>query len=152
MGPTSKWHFVSRLPNGSLEICTDGILVNLEAHNFVCKPPIEMMFKAKLVPLSKDFEKYVARHLHMRKSGRFLIFNDQESNCRFDFWPFFGHNVCFRYPNGSCKPILNIYVFKYFQYYMKLFNPLGFDPCNFSLKIQESILTFTPNVGAPLGV
>jgi hypothetical protein len=24
--------------------------------------------------------------------------------------PSFGHNLCFRYPNGSCKPILDIYV------------------------------------------
>ncbi len=23
---------------------------------------------------------------------------------------FFGHNLCFRYPNGSCKPTLDIYV------------------------------------------
>jgi hypothetical protein len=24
--------------------------------------------------------------------------------------PSFGHNLCFRYPNGSCEPILNIYI------------------------------------------
>jgi hypothetical protein len=24
--------------------------------------------------------------------------------------PSFGHNLCFKYPNGSCEPILNIYV------------------------------------------
>jgi hypothetical protein len=29
--------------------------------------------------------------------------------------PSFGHNLCFRYPNGSCEPILDIYVPKAFQ-------------------------------------
>jgi hypothetical protein len=27
---------------------------------------------------------------------------------------FFGHNLCFNYPNGSCEPILDIYVLKAF--------------------------------------
>jgi hypothetical protein len=34
----------------------------------------------------------------------------------------------------------------------ELFNLLGVDPCNHSLKIQKSIETPTPKVGAPLGV
>ncbi len=65
--------------------------------------------------------------------------------------PFFGHNLCFKCPNGSCEPILDIYVSITFQWY-KIFNPLGFDPCNRSLKIRESTGTSTPNVGVPLGV
>jgi hypothetical protein len=28
--------------------------------------------------------------------------------------PSFGHNFCFKYSNGSCKPILNIYVSRTF--------------------------------------
>jgi len=28
--------------------------------------------------------------------------------------PSFGHNLCFKYPNGSCEPILDIYVLKSF--------------------------------------
>jgi hypothetical protein len=28
--------------------------------------------------------------------------------------PSFGHNLCFNYANGSCKPILDIYVSKSF--------------------------------------
>jgi hypothetical protein len=64
----------------------------------------------------------------------------------------FGHNLCFRYPNGSCDPILDIYVLRAFQWYKELLNPMGFDPYNRSLKIQESIGTPTPKVGAHLGV
>ncbi len=53
--------------------------------------------------------------------------------------PSFGHNLCFKYPNGSCEPILDIYVPKYFQWYKKIFNLMNFDPCDHPLKIQESI-------------
>jgi hypothetical protein len=66
--------------------------------------------------------------------------------------PFFGHNLCFKCPNGSCKLILNIYGTRDFQWYKELFNPMGFDPWNFSLKIWEFIGTPTPKVGAHLGV
>jgi hypothetical protein len=55
--------------------------------------------KQSFSPLSKAFQRCVAHHLHTMKSGRFLTFNAQESNCQFD------HNLCFKCPNGSYKPI-----------------------------------------------
>jgi len=79
-----------------------------------------------------------------------LVIESQISNLTPD--PSFGHNLCFKCPNESCKPILNICVPKYFQWYKELFNPLGFDPWNRSLKIWKSIGIPTPKVGAPLGV
>ncbi len=66
--------------------------------------------------------------------------------------PFFGHNLCFKYPNGSCEPNLDISVSKSFQWYNELFNPMSIDPCNCRLKIQKSIRTPTPKVGIHLGV
>jgi hypothetical protein len=42
-GATSKWFFVLGLASGSPKIPT-----TLKAHNFTCKPPIAMRFKAKL--------------------------------------------------------------------------------------------------------
>jgi hypothetical protein len=66
--------------------------------------------------------------------------------------PSFGYNLCLKCPNGSCKPILDIYIPRAFQWYKKLFNPLIFDPYNCSLKIRESIETPTPKIEAPLGV
>ncbi len=66
--------------------------------------------------------------------------------------PSFGHNLCFKYPNGSCEPILNIYVSRDFQCYKELFNSMNIDPCNYLLKIRESIRTPTSKVGAHLGV
>jgi hypothetical protein len=41
--------------------------------------------------------------------------------------PSFGHNLCFKYLNGSYEPILHIYVFRAFQSYNELFNPMSFD-------------------------
>jgi len=64
----------------------------------------------------------------------------------------FGHNLCFRCSNGSCEPTLDIYVPRAFQWYKELPNPMGFDPCNHSLKIWEFIETPTPKMGVHLGV
>jgi hypothetical protein len=66
--------------------------------------------------------------------------------------PSFNHNVCFKYSNGSYKPILNIYVLKSFQWYKWIFNPMSFDPSNHYLKFQDSTRTPTPKVGVHLGV
>jgi hypothetical protein len=93
---------------GSPEILEIGIPATLEAHNVLCKPQIEVRFKAKLYPSSRSFQQYVTRYLHTTKSGRFLIFSGWESNC---------HNLCFNYPNGSCELILDIYVPRAFQWY-----------------------------------
>ncbi len=66
--------------------------------------------------------------------------------------PFFGHNLCYRCPNGWCEPILDIEVPGAFQWYKELFKPLSFDPYNHPLKIRESTRIQIPNVGVPLGV
>jgi hypothetical protein len=68
------------------------------------------------------------------------------------FGPSFSHNLCLKCPNGSCEPILDIYVLRDFQWYKEIFNLMSLDPWNFSLKIQKSIGTTTPKVRACLGV
>jgi hypothetical protein len=49
--------------------------------------------------------------------------------------PSIGHNVCYKYSNGSWEPILDIYVSRAFQWYKEFFNTISFDPWNPSLKI-----------------
>jgi hypothetical protein len=66
--------------------------------------------------------------------------------------PSFGHNLCFRCPNEQCEPILDIYASRAFHWYKERYNPLRFDPCNRSLKFQESTGTPSPKVGVALGV
>jgi hypothetical protein len=79
-----------------------------------------------------------------------LVVGSQIVNLTID--PSFGHNLCFKCPNGSCNPILDIYVLITFQWYENLFEPLSFDPYNHSLNIWESTKTPTPNMGVHLGV
>jgi hypothetical protein len=58
----------------------------------------------------------------------------------------------FRCLNEQCKPILDIYVLRIFQWYKEHHKPLNFDPWNRSLKFQESIGSPSPKVGVALGV
>jgi hypothetical protein len=46
--PSSKWFFVPRLPSGSPEITKVETLTTLRNDYFLCRPPIEMRFKAIL--------------------------------------------------------------------------------------------------------
>ncbi len=108
MGPAPKCHFVLGLPSGSPEIPKVGTPANFGAHNFVCKPLIEMRSKAKSYPFSNVFQRYVARHLYARKSERILTFS-------LGYGLSFGYNLCFKCPNGSCEPILDIYILRSFQ-------------------------------------
>jgi hypothetical protein len=85
-----------------------------------------------------------------RVDCRLLMVGNQIANLTPDLS--FEHNLCFRCPNGSCEPILDIYVSRSFQWYNERLNPMSFDPCNCFLKLRESIETPTPKVGVPLGV
>ncbi len=71
-----------------------------------------------------------------RGDSLFLMVKNQIANLIPDLS--IGHNLCFRCVNGSYEPILDIYISIVFQWYKELFNPLGFDPYNCSLKIWES--------------
>jgi hypothetical protein len=78
------------------------------------------------------------------------VVESQIANLILDFS--FGHNLCFKCQNGSCKPILYIYVSIVFQWYKELFNSMSFHLCNRSLKIWESTGTPNSQSEAPLGV
>jgi hypothetical protein len=56
----------------------------------------------------------------------------------------FNHNLCFKYLNGSCKPILDIYVSRDFQWYKNFFNPMNFDLWNCFLKLRLQFLKWEP--------
>jgi len=75
LGAAPKCHFVPGLPSGSFEIPTTRILATLGAHNFACRPPIEMKFETKFYSSSRAFHRYVAHHLNIRKLGRFPTFS-----------------------------------------------------------------------------
>jgi hypothetical protein len=66
--------------------------------------------------------------------------------------PSFDHNLYYKYSNGSCEPMLNIYVLKYFQWYKEVLNLMNFDPWNRFLKNQDFIGPPTPKMRIHLGV
>jgi len=73
--------------------------------------------KKSCSPCRELFQGYVACCLNTSKLGQFPTFNvgSQIANLTFDLS--FGHNLCFKCPNGSCEPILDIYVSIAFQWY-----------------------------------
>jgi hypothetical protein len=84
-----------------------------------------------------------------RVDSRLLMVGSQTTSLTFGL-PF-GHNLCFRCPNGQCKPILDIYVSINFQWYKRLFKVMGFDCYNCTLKIRESIWDSNSQHGSSLG-
>ncbi len=101
-------------PNGILSrdshlIAKVGILAILEPYNFACRSLIEMKFEAKLQPR----QKFSNGMLHAtctqgnRVDSRLFVVWSQTANLAPDFS--FGHNLCFRCPNGHATPF---YTFK----------------------------------------
>jgi hypothetical protein len=96
-------------PNGILSRDSQvGVPIFLELGLLQLWGRITSRLKQICSPRQEFFNDMLHALLHARKSNRFLTFNARESNYQFDFWPFFYHNLCFRCPNGSCEPILNI--------------------------------------------
>jgi hypothetical protein len=152
MGPIPKWHFVPRLPSGSLEISKVGIPVILGAHNFMCSLWLRWGLKQSFSPHQEHSNGLSHATFTWGNWGdsKLLMVGNQIGDLTPD--PSFGHNLCLKCPNKSCKIVLNIWVPRAFQWYKKRLNPMGFDPCNYFLKIWESIGTSTPKLGAHLGV
>jgi hypothetical protein len=82
--------------------------------------------------LSKSVLNSICTHRD-RVDSWLLVLRSQTGNLTPDLS--FCHNLCYRYPNGSCKPIFDIYTF---QWYKKRLNARCFDPCNRTLKFRES--------------
>ncbi len=92
--PTPKCHFVSGLPSGSPEIPKVGTSMTLGAHNFVCKPPIEMKSKTQFSP-RQELSNGMSHATWMQRDqgdSQLLVVGSQIANLTFDLS--FGHNLC----------------------------------------------------------
>jgi len=152
MGPTPKCHFVPKLSNGSFEIPKIGTPTTLEAITLCVDLRLKWGLKQRCSPHWELSNEIWHATYTQEKQGdsQLLVVENQIGNLTPG--PSFGHNLCFNFSNGSCEPILDIYVPKAFQWYEELFNPMGFDPGSHNLKIWESIGTLTPEVGVHLRV
>ncbi len=122
IGTTPKCHFVSRLLGGSPEITKVGTPTTLEPITLCEDLWLKWCLKQSCSPHRKLFNDM----WHATCIG--ATFSSWEWNRKPWIGPSFDHNLCFNYPNRSCKPILNIYVPRTFQWYKKLFNLMGFWP------------------------
>jgi hypothetical protein len=113
---------------GSPKIPKIGTPYTLEGHNFLFQPLIEMRFKQSFSPYQEIFNyMWHATCMHVfQGDSRLLMVRNQIGTLTFN--TSFGHNLCFKYSNGSRKPILNIYISRNFQRYKEIFNPMNFDP------------------------
>ncbi len=94
----------------------------------MCRPSIEVRFEAKFYHSSRNFQWYVACHLHTRKSGRFLTFNGRESNWQIDSWPFIWPQLMFKLPKWVMRAHFRHPSSKRFSMKQKTFQFNGFWP------------------------
>ncbi len=74
----------------------------------------------------------------------------QISNLTFDLS--FGHNLCFKYSNETCKPILDIYILESFKWYNELFSRMNFEPTITLWKFKSQLGFQLPKWEPTLGV
>jgi hypothetical protein len=82
--------------------------------------------------------------------SRLLVVRSQSANLTPDLS--FGHNLCFKCPNGSCEHILDIYVSITFQWYKDFFESIGFWPLQSFFKHPEVHRNSNSQGGSSLGV
>ncbi len=136
--PTSEWLFVPGLPRRSPETVPIWTLESLRVHNFLFRPSIGMRSKANLQFPLGAFQQCVALQLHTLGlvDSRLLVVGSQIVNLTLGLS--FCHNSCYRCPNGSCEAIFDIYTSIAFECYKERLKARCFDPCNRTLKFQES--------------
>ncbi len=140
MGPAPKCHFVPKLPSWNPEFFKIRTPTTLGPITLCVNLRLKWGLKQSCSPQREFPNSMWHATCTQRNQGDSWFW-------QFDFRPSFGHNLCFKSPNGSCKPILDIYVPRAFQCYKEPFNTMSFGPCNCLLKIWESIGTPTPKVG-----
>jgi hypothetical protein len=115
--PTSKWHFVLGLPHGVPKFPKLGFLQIWGPITLCADLWLRCGSKKSCIPCQKLFNG--KSHATCTKGNRvnywLLVVGSQTTNLTHDMS--FGHNLCFKCPNGSCKPILDIYISIVFQWY-----------------------------------
>ncbi len=125
--PTPKCHFVSRFPK--LKV------LQLWRPIILCADLWSRWGLQQSCSLFQELSNGTWHATYTKKGKAILVVKNQIGNLIRD--PSFSHDLCFNYQNGSCEPILNIYIPRALPWYKELFNPMGFDPCNHSIKIRN---------------
>jgi len=136
--PTSKWFFVSGFPKRSLKLSQFGLPGLYEVITLCSDLQLGWDLKQTYSSpreLSNDVSHLTWMH-RGRVVSRLLMVESQTINLTPD--PSFCNNLCCRCPNRPYEPIFDIYTLISFQWYKKHPNARCFNPCNWTLKFQES--------------
>jgi hypothetical protein len=83
----------------------------------MCIHSIEVILKQNYSPHQNVFNgMWHATYTQINEGDSWLLMLDSWIH-NLTISPSFGHNLCFKYPNGECEPILDIYGPKDFQWY-----------------------------------
>jgi hypothetical protein len=124
---TSKWFFVLGLSKGSPETARVGLLQLCAT--ITSRLDLQSGWGLKQTcsscqELFNSVSHATCTHENRVDSWLFVVGNQTAS---LTFGLSFCLNLCYRCPNGSCKPILDIYTWITFQWYKALFNARCFD-------------------------
>jgi len=140
------------LPSGSPEIAPIGIPATLEPiilwADFGSRCGLKQSCSSHQ-ELSNDMSHALCNQVN-RVESRLFLARSQTGNLTTGLS--FGDNLYFKRLNEQCKTILDIYIWRAFQWYKECHKPLNFDPWNRSLKFRESTRTPSPKVGVALGM
>jgi hypothetical protein len=140
-----KFHFYQLHPNvifpETLKFLKLGLLTLWKPITFCANLRLKQNLKQSYKicqELSKDIQHATCTHV-MQGDSQLLMVGNQIDTLIINLS--FNHNLCYKYSNGSCELILNIYILRAFHWYKEVFNPMSFDPSNHCLNIQNSIRT-----------
>jgi hypothetical protein len=130
---TSKWLFCPGTPKWESRNCNNWDFRITSCENLrswwslkqSCSPRWELSNGLSHIPCTHG----------NRVNSQLLMVRSQIVNLTLDHS--FGHNLCYRCPNGQCEPILGIYALTAFRWYKECLKARSFDPCNRVLKIWE---------------
>jgi hypothetical protein len=89
----------------------------LEGHNFLCRPLIKVRSKKSYNFRWELFnDMWHATYTQVNQGDTWLLVVRSQIGSLIP-GPSFGHKLFFKHSNGSCEPILDIYVFRAFQWY-----------------------------------
>jgi hypothetical protein len=101
----------------SPEILEIGTFTTLEAHNFCEDLQLKWDLKQSCSPRWNPSNGMWIFTQKQVNQGDFQLLVVKSQIGSFTPGPSFGDNLCFNYSNGSCKPIVDIYISRDFQCY-----------------------------------
>jgi hypothetical protein len=140
MGLTPKCHFVSKLPNVSPKFLKVRNPTTLGPISLCADLWLRWSLKQSCSPRRKLFNNMWHTTYTQGNQSNFWLWMVENQVDNLTPRPYFGHNLCFKCPNGSCEPILDIYI-PFFD--MDMFWHTNIESFKLSFFFSFSLCTFS---------